>query len=139
MNIWTISIALFIAFGFVGWPIVGSYSRVCGGWVGTVVLTSTAITVAMFSFRQLNSIPVPNTKAMILLLVAGIINGLAVYLYSSKITDTNVPAAVFVVMVSILMVVVAPLLNWLLNDAVPNFQQTLGFGFAIVAIYFLSK
>lgn len=131
--------AVFIAFGFVSWPIIGSYSRVCGGWVGTVVIISTAITVAMFSLRQLSNISVPNSKAMILLIIAGIINGLAVYIYSSKVADVTVPTAEFVVIVSIFMVVIAPLLNWLLNSAVPNFYQTLGFAFAIAAIYFLSK
>jgi hypothetical protein len=37
------------------------------------------------------------------------------------------------------MAIVAPLLNWLFNSAVPNFQQGLGFLFAVAAIYFLKK
>jgi len=139
MNIQVISTAIFIAFGFVGWTIIGSYSRACGSWIGTIVMLSTAAAVALLSSKQLINVVAPNGKAWILLLVAGVINGVAVYLYSNKIADITVPTAAFVVTVSILMVVIAPFLNWLINGAVPNYHQTLGFGFAAIAIYFLSK
>lgn len=131
--------AVFIAIGFAGWPIISSYSRASGGWVGMVVSVSTALAVVIFSAKNLSSIPAPNLRALVLLLIAGVFNGLALCLYSFKVADTNVPTAAFVVMISIMMAMVAPVLNWMLNSAVPNQSQMLGFGFAVVAIYFLSK
>jgi drug/metabolite transporter (DMT)-like permease len=134
-----ILMAIVIAFGFVGWPIIGSYSRAHGSWIGMLAISSTALAFAGLSFRQLINVVPPNTKAIVLLLVAGIINGGAVYLYTAKIADTTVPTAAFVVIVSIFMVIVAPLLNWMLNSAVPSFQQGLGFLLAMAAIYFLKQ
>ena len=139
MNIQSISMAVFIAFGFVCWPIVGSYSRVCGSWVSATVIISTAVTVAIFFFRQLAALPVPSVKAIAILFIAGAINGLAFCFYSNKITDTSIETGAFVVTISILMVVIAPLLDWALNGATPNMSQKLGFVLAIVAIYFMSK
>ena len=140
MNIWNIFLAIFIACGFVGWPIVGNYSRACGAWVGTMVIVSTAVAVAFMSFRQLGSVPVPDAKALILLCIAGAINGIAFCLYSDKMATMNASTAtVFVATVSILMVVIAPILNWLLNNKTPDLNQTIGFCLAVVAIYFLSK
>jgi drug/metabolite transporter (DMT)-like permease len=43
------------------------------------------------------------------------------------------------VMVSVLMVLAAMILNWLINGVIPNYYQALGGAFAIAAIYFLSK
>ncbi len=139
MRLEVILMAIVIAFGFVGWPIVGSYSRAHGSWIGMLAISSTALAFAGLSFRQLISVTPPNTKAIIMLLVAGVINGGAVYLYTDKIADTTVPTAAFVATVYILVSIVAPLLNWLFKGAVPNFQQGIGFLFAVAAIYFLKQ
>jgi len=137
MNVSTILMAVFIATAYAAWPVVGSYSRASGGWIGTVVVIATGITVAICSAKQLISFP--NTKAILLLLIAGAINGVAVYLYSCKVADVTVPTAAFVVTVAVFMSVIAPLLSWLLNGAIPTFYQTLGYGLAMSAIYFLNK
>lgn len=138
MNMSTIVVAIFIAFGFTGWPIIGNYSKVNAGWMGSVVMISTALALGAMSYKDL-CIETPGSKAIVLLSVAGLVNGLAVYFYSVKVADANVPTAAFIVTVSTLMVVAASVLNWAINGAVPNHSQFLGFGLAIAAIYFLGK
>jgi drug/metabolite transporter (DMT)-like permease len=130
---------VFIAFGFVGWPIIGSYSGASGGWVSVILCASTMITVTLFSIKELSGIPIPATKALVLLFIAGAFNGLAVCFYSIKITDASISTAVLVVTVSILMVMAAPILDWLIKGAIPSLYQALGYTFAICAIYFLNK
>jgi drug/metabolite transporter (DMT)-like permease len=139
MNIRGVFAALLIALGFSSWPIIGSNSGICGGWVGTIVMTSTTLTVVLLSMRQMGSVSVPGIKPVILLFVAGIINGLALQVYAMMATDKSISTPFFVATVSIMMVVIAPFLNWLIKGEIPNFNQATGLVFAGIAIYFLNK
>ena len=139
MNTNTFITAIFIAIGFTGWPIIGKYSNMNSGLISIFVGVSTAVTVAIISARQLGGIGSMNIKPLAFLVVAGIINGIAFQLYSNKIADASVSTAAFMITVSILMSVVAPALSWLLNGTIPNNNQLIGFGFAIITVYFLSK
>ena len=139
MNIQTVLLAVLIALGFTSWPIAGNYLKACSGWVGTIVMMATAVVVALLSIKQFSTVPALNVKAILLLIIVGIINGVSVYLYSVKVADATIPTAAFMVTVSILMAVSAPFLNWIINSAVPNPQQVVGFGLAAAAIYFLGK
>ncbi|MCK4553695.1 hypothetical protein KAU19_01910 [Candidatus Parcubacteria bacterium] len=139
MNISTIITALFIAFGFVSWVIVGSYSKLSAGWVGTIVMFSTTIAVALLFGKQLVSGPLPGIRPIIYLIIAGVINGIGVYLYSSKATDPSISTGVFIVTVCVSMAVFAPLIDWILNGRILSLQQGTGVFFAVIAIYFLTK
>lgn len=139
MNTNTFITAIFIAIGFAGWPIIGKYSGMNSGFIAIFVGVSTAVTVAIISARQLSGIGSISCTPLLFLIVVGVINGIAFQLYSNKVADTTVPTAVFMVTVSILMSVATPILHWLLNGAVPNSNQIIGFGFSIITVYFLSK
>jgi drug/metabolite transporter (DMT)-like permease len=139
MNIGTVLAAVCIAFGFASWPIIGSYSRASGAWVGTMACIASLIAVGLLSLKQLAGVAAPSSRAILLLFIGGALNGIAVYYYAAKVADTAVPTAVFVVTVATLMAVAAPTLDWVIKGVVPNFRQLLGFCFAIVAIYFLSR
>jgi len=139
MNFSTVAKAVFISMGFTGWPIIGRYSGATGGWVGIIVLGATVITVGIFSAKEMASIPAPGLKAITLLVVAGIVNGIAFYLYSMTTTDSSVPTGVFVVTVSLLMVTVAPVLDYIFNEGTFSRNQVAGLGFAFIAILMLSR
>jgi len=139
MNAGTIITAAFIALGFVSWVIVGSYSKASAGWVGTIVMGFTAIVVALLSGKQLMSGQLPGMKAITYLVIAGVINGIAVYLYSLKATSPLIPTGVFVVIVSVLMAVFAPCVDWILNSKILSLQQGVGVCFAVLSIYLLAK
>jgi len=73
------------------------------------------------------------------ILIAGIINGIAVYLYSSKTTDPHISTGIFIVTVCVSMAVFAPLIDWILNSKTLSLQQGMGVLFAALSIYLLTK
>jgi drug/metabolite transporter (DMT)-like permease len=130
--------AALIALGFVSWAIIGKYSQASGAWVGTVVMLETGLVVALMSKNQLTA-PLPTVKALVILSVGAIANGLAVVYYAAKITDTAIPTGVFVVFVVVFMAMLAPLLDWLLNGQMPTLHQAAGFFFVIIGIYLMGR
>ncbi|MFC1645135.1 hypothetical protein ACFL08_03855 [Patescibacteria group bacterium] len=139
MNIKNILNAIFIAFGFVLWPIAGISTGVSGGLLSTLVMIPTAITVAALTFRRPTDISNLSINVVLILIGLGILNGVAAYIYADKLATKAVPIAIFIVTVSVLMVVMTPILDWLINRTIPNFDRIMGFTFAAAAIYFLSK
>jgi hypothetical protein len=132
-----LGIALLIAIGFAGWPIIGRYSQASGVWIGTMVMAGTTVVVALLAGAQLrHSTPTP--KAVAVLLAASAVNGLGVYLYASKAGDPTIPIGAFVVVVAVLTVVLAPALDWGLHGVLPTARQAGGTLCAALAIYLLA-
>ncbi len=131
--------AVFIAAAFVGWPIIGHYSKANVGWVSVCLFGIGAVVVIMLSLisKQIHVDSIPDTKAMSWLFTAAVLNGVAAYVYAVKASDQTVATGTFVVLVSVLMAVWAPIFDWVLNGNVPTFHRGVGFGFAVIAIYFL--
>ncbi len=140
MGLKTLLIAVFVALGFGGWPIVANYSEANSGWIGTIIFAvGTAIVFPLFLFSgQISMDSVPSKKGMLWLLTAAIVNGVAVFVYTPRLADKTTPVGPLVVTVPILMVACAVLLDWILNGVVLTPGKIFGFGFAAVAIYFLS-
>lgn len=139
MNLNILFISVFIALAFVGWPIVGKYTKLSSGMMGSIVMLFTASTVILLSFfrRELSTELITNYKLVILLIIAGMINGVAVYLYSIKAVDQTITTSIFVVTVSVLMICLAPVLDLVINSTAISIRQIFGFIFAIVAIFLL--
>jgi len=138
MNVQNSILAFLIAIGFVGWGMLGKYSQANSGWVGTIAMTATAVIVAVLSTKNLQ-VGTPNIKIIAVLIIAGLINGIAAWLYSSKVTDPLISTAAFMASVFIFMVILAPAFDWLLNGVTPTINQIIGYSLAIVAIIFLNK
>ncbi len=141
MNFQSLFAAVLIAFCFAGWPVVSKYSGAPGVWVGVIVTIGGALATLTFSFlsKQMSVLQLPSIKAIVILVIAGALNGTAFYFYSLKVADPKISTAVFITIVAILMTVIAPLLDWALNGVVPNLQKTFGYAFAALAIYLLIK
>lgn len=138
MNILDIGTALLIAIGFTSWGIAGRYSQANGGWVGFIAMGITTLVIGILSFKQLR-IEALTGKMFMIIAIAGALNGAAVCAYSFKVTNVAIPAATFMVTVSIFMAVVTPCLDWTINGTAPNLRQVIGYVLAVGAIYFLSK
>ena len=91
-----------------------------------------------FLFKTLFQTEISN-KSIILLLSAGILNGIAVSLYSYKLENLKIPVSVFIVVVSVFMVVMAPTLDLFINGIKLTRNQIIGFGLAALSIIFLNK
>jgi drug/metabolite transporter (DMT)-like permease len=133
MNLEMIISSALIALAFVTWPIVGKYSGADSGWVGTLASLGTLLVVAVSSRRML-AVP-PRGRIILILLVAGIINGIGVYFYSMKTSDPQIQTAIFMVLTAIMMVIVIPIMDWALNGTSFNIYQVAAFGTAALTIY----
>jgi len=80
----------------------------------------------------------PTTTAFGWLLLAGLVNGVAVYFYAVKAADPQVPTGPFIMTLIVLMVMLTPLFNYLLNGDVLSVRQWLGLGMALLAIFLLA-
>lgn len=137
MNLTNVVVAFLIAIGFTAWPIVGKYSGASGAWIGVITLGGATMVIALLSIKDM--VTFPTTKAMAMLAIAAIANGIAAYAYTSKITDPAIQASVFVVTVSVCMAITTPLIDWCLNGTIPGTHKMAGFAVAILAIYLLGK
>ncbi len=75
---------------------------------------------------------------MLILVAAGALNGLAIYYYGGKVTDPTVPLSVFLMVIYILMVVLAPLMDWGINHKMLTVRQWTGVAVSVFAIYLLA-
>lgn len=138
MNITLILWAVGIALCFTFWPILGKFSGASGAWVGTLVVLATSTTTVLLGVKEMIQGPMFTVRACVLLVVAGLINGAAVYSYSVKTADPNVPTGTFIVIMTICMTILTPLLDWLMNGSVLSVKQCAGIVLAVVSIYLLS-
>jgi hypothetical protein len=136
MSLNNVIMAAFIAVSFVGWPIIGKFAQATGAWTGFIVMSATAVAIALISGRELNALPAG--KAAAFLILAGILNGIGVYFFAKKTSDPVITTSAFVVLVSVWMVACAPILDWILNDAGLTLRHMAGFVLAAGAIYLLS-
>lgn len=125
------------AFTFVAWPIVGKFVHATGAWMATIVFAANAIVIGLL-FRYDLSAP-PTIKVILILFAAGAMNGIGAYFYAQKLADIRISTSALVVLVSILMVVWAPIIDWILNGSIPSVRQGTGFIVAALAVWLLGK
>jgi hypothetical protein len=122
----------FIAFGFVSWPVLGSYTKETGGWVGVIVGAATALMIGLCSMSEISRVPLPSKSAIVVLLAAGLLNGFCVALYAA---ETARPAAGLVITtVSVLMVVWGYFLDSLVNGSPMSVSGVAGVLLAVSGI-----
>lgn len=138
MTTQTLLSAAFVAVAFAAWPLIGREARVSGAWMATAVMIGAAISVTLMSSTQLT--PWPSSRALWILGVAAVTNGLAVFVYSSSVTNQAVAVGPFIVVVSVLQVAVVPFIVWAMPAGrAPSLRQAAGFVFAAIAVYLLAK
>ena len=124
-----------IAAAFVFWPTVAKYAQATNAWTTAVVLISTALGGVALSYPTTRIQDLPSAKSFAFLLLAGLLNGMAVYFYTTKAIDPTTPTTVFVMTVTTAILVVAPVFGYVLNGEVLSAKQWLGLGFALLAIF----
>lgn len=129
--------ALGIAAVYAVWPIIGKYSGASGAWISSLVVIGTLLSTGGLSYVGLTEGRFPTIKAIILLIIIGIVNGAAVYFYSMKTSDPNISTGAFIVLVTIFMVVMAPFLDLAFNGSAISLRQWGGIVVAAVAVYLL--
>ena len=129
--------AALIALAFVTWTIVGKYSNIDGPWVGLLAALGTFTLIASISYRTLGELP--PRKAIIVLLLAGAINGIGLYFYSMKISDKSIPTGIFISTTCAMMVLWGTFLDYKLNGSTYSSLQYFGFGSIAFGIYLVGR
>ena len=134
----TLLSAVFVAFAFAAWPLIGRASRVSGALMATAVMIGSALTVALLSSPQLTQ--VPTARALWVLAAAAVVNGLAVFFYARSMADPLVAAGPFIVIVSVLQVAAVAVIAWMMpGGRPPSMREAAGFVLAAAAVYLLAK
>jgi drug/metabolite transporter (DMT)-like permease len=135
VNIWW---AFFAALAFVAWPTIGKYSGASGQWVSSVVLIASTVVGVAFAYPEMRHQPFPSAKGFGLMLVASLINGYAVYMYSMKTADPMVQTGTFMCIVMVMMVVLGFAASAILTDQTVTPRQLGGVAVAVLAIWLIA-
>ena len=135
----TVLALVFIAIAYTTWGMLGKYFGVNAGWMCTIIFIGTLIGGMTPSLPTIMNTPMPSAGAVTVMLAAGIVNGIAVYVASMKMVDPSIPSAVFFVMLLVVMVVITPFFGLVLHKQNLTTQQWLGIPIAGLAIFLLSR
>lgn len=138
MNANTILIAVLISFTFTAWPILAKYSGAHFAWVNLIIYAGGLVAVAVMGAKRL-VVETITTKALILLVAISVINGLAVWFYTVKATNKEINTSLLMVTVSLSGIIIAPLLNLVMNNETLTSKQWLGVLLALVVVWLMKK
>ncbi|HVV47346.1 MAG TPA: EamA family transporter [Bryobacteraceae bacterium] len=127
-----------IAMGMASWPILGKYSQASPGWISAIVLGVTgivAITIAWLQGgQQAAALPAPGK--LLILIAAGVVNGLATYRYALR-ARMEGQTGKYLVLVAVLIVIEAPFFDMFLNRSSLTVRQWTGVGCGVACVYLL--
>ncbi len=126
-----------IALAFVAWPILGSKSGVPGAWMGILILIGSVIGSAIVGTKDIIESPLFTWKAFAIVVMAGIVNGVAVYYYGAKSADPNIPTGIFVTTMVVCMAAFAPFIDYLVKGTAISLQQMIGIAIICLGIYLI--
>lgn len=134
----TILWALLIALIFSSWPIVAKYCGAGFAWVSTIIYAGGLLVVVGMGARKLLSEQI-TWRALITLVLIALFNGFAVWMYSMKAVDKGINTSLFMITGSLGGIVIAPILNWMVNKEILTFRQWIGVGLAMVVVWLMKK
>jgi len=126
------------AMGMAGWPILGKYSQASAPWIGAVVMTVTGMMAVVIALLQggLQGASIPTPSKLLLLILAGVVNGVATYRYATRARMEGQTGS-YLVLIAILIVIEAPFLDMMLNRSMLTVRQWTGVGCGIACVYLL--
>ena len=139
MNVYIFGLALFIALSYLSWPLIGKTMGVNSAWLVTLVMIGTALAVSILSLTrgELVKTAAPHPKALAVIVIAALANGLAAYLSAKICTNPTVPTGIYLATLSILMVISGALLGLFLLKEPLTLIQCIGIAFGVVAVILL--
>lgn len=78
-------LCLMVAVGFGSWPMIARFAGTNNAWSGFMVMGGTALFSVLFYRAELST--VPDRKALLFLVLAGIANGIGMIAYTRLVTD----------------------------------------------------
>jgi uncharacterized membrane protein len=126
------------AMGMAGWPILGKYSQASGAWIGAVVMAVTGMVAIIIALLQggLQGASLPAPGKLLLLILAGLVNGVATYRYATR-ARMEGQTGKYLVLIAILIVIEAPFFDMMLNRSTLTVRQWTGVGCGMACVYLL--
>lgn len=130
--------AILIGFCYIVWPIVGKAVGAPPMWLGAIVSFISFVCMIALGGSQLRHGQPISAKAILTSIIVGTLNGIAVYYYCYKTTDKNIPTGLFIVVMSVAVIIFAPLLDLLFNGGALTAKKCVGVLIGIVAIWLVN-
>ncbi len=139
MNPKVFGLAVFIAAAYVGWPNLAKPLGIKPGLVAVIIVAVAMVVVLATSYKDISSVSTISAKGLIILLLVGLANGLAIYLFAKISADKQIQTSIFLVTVFVMEVTLAPVIDWLATGAKPTNLQYVGLALAVPALILLSQ
>ena len=123
-----------IASMFTLWAPVGKISGLPSAWIALLALTGSMIGGGVPALWNINTSAAVDPKFILLLFLLGAVNGIGMYFYPIKVTDPAIPAAAFMTIVIVAMVIMTALFTCLLTWQLPSLRLVIGIGVMIAGI-----
>lgn len=101
-------------------------------------MVGSLVPTLVFYRKELGTEPVPLSVPALVCVGISIVNGIAVCLYSIKVTDPQIPTGIFVVVMLVMMVILTPVNSWFFNGETITVRQLCGVALALPAIYLIA-
>ncbi len=129
---------LIAGFCFGTWPLVAKYSNLNAFWVAFLVPLGTTIFISLVALPKLSNTSSLTTKAVAICLIAGVLNGIGILAYGKIISNTNWDISKYVSTTAILMICFTAIGALFMFKEPFTTQKTIGFLFAVAAVWLLS-
>lgn len=127
-------IAPFIATFYSIWPVTITKTGMSAVWGGFLAMFGTTIVILGYGLTKGSFITVPTKTSIVVMLVAGAINGVGIILHSNIMTDPSVRKVIFQPSLAVGMVITSAVVAWLILREPINIKQVLWFLGAMVCI-----
>ena len=117
---------------------MAKYSGATFAWVNFIIYLGGLTSVSVMGYGHLTKEHI-SVKAVIVLVIVSLINGLAVWFYTVKAVDKEINTALFMITVSLVGLISAPILNLVINGETLTAKQWVAALLSIVVIWLLKK
>ena len=124
---------------FVAWPNLAKSLDVKPGPVTVVIVIMTLVAVTFADPGGIAGVKTISLKALVVIVVVGVFNGAAVYLYAATSADKAIPTSVFLGTIFVLQVLTAILFDRVLNGQQLSREQFCGLFLAIPTLWLLAQ
>lgn len=138
MNSFPLLSTIGIAFAFVAWQALAKSSGAPSAWVGPLVLLGSLIGTLMFGWRGMTTSSELAWKSAALVLILGLVNGLAVHYNVVNLTNSAIKTGSYLLVLTVLMAVFGPLIDAALHRTLPSPRELAAIGTGILTIYLIA-
>lgn len=129
----TLILILGAALFFSAWPIIAKYANLDPGWVALIL----AIGTALVGFTQVSK-TMPTTAQILIVLLAGLLNGIGTLFYAKLLNTQGVDISRFIPLTIGLVAVITLVLGSILLKEPLTLKKVSGVLLVVIAVYLLN-